>query len=174
MKRELEDVVAKLENLYIRDPLTGLYNRRGMEKLTAPIINDAIENKKSVTVICADIDCLKPINDIYGHEAGDNAIMQTARALSMSMPENAVCIRTGGDEYCIILPEISAVETAERISRTQKLLDEYNLASGLPYKLGCSCGFVSGVPESPEDYEELIRLADEEMYKVKSAKKVHR
>ncbi len=174
MKNELEDVVNELENLYIRDPLTGLYNRRGMERLAAPVIDEAIRLKKPVTVICADIDRLKPINDVYGHEAGDNAITQTAHALSICMPENAVCVRTGGDEYCIILPNSSAEETAERISNVEKLLDEYNDASGLPYKVGCSCGFAVGVPDSMDGYEQLVRIADENMYKVKSLKKVHR
>lgn len=174
MKKEMEDIVTKLENLYIRDPLTGLYNRRGMEKLTAPIIDNAIHMKKPVTVVCADIDSLKPINDIYGHEAGDNAIMQTAHALSICMPDDAVCVRTGGDEYCITLPETSGEEVRKCISRVQKLLEEYNAASGLPYKVGCSCGYFAGVPESLEGYEEIVRRADEEMYKVKSQKKVHR
>lgn len=174
MKNELEDVVVKLENLYIRDPLTGLYNRRGMEKLADPMIDEAIRLKKSVTVVCADIDSLKPINDIYGHEAGDNAITQTAHALSICMPNNAICVRTGGDEYCIILPETSTEEVCKCISRAQKLLDEYNAASGLPYKVGCSCGYFAGVPESLEGYDEIVRRADEEMYKVKSLKKVHR
>lgn len=174
MKKELEDVVAKLENLYIRDPLTGLYNRRGMEKLTAPIIDNAIHLKKPVTVVCADIDSLKPINDLYGHEAGDNAIMQTAHALRICMPNDAVCVRTGGDEYCIILPETSGEEVARCILHVGRMLEEYNEASGLPYKVGCSCGYFTGVPESLEGYEEIVHRADEEMYKVKSLKKVHR
>ncbi|MBP0964455.1 MAG: GGDEF domain-containing protein [Oscillospiraceae bacterium] len=174
MKNELEDVVIKLENLYIRDPLTGLYNRRGMEKLAAPMIDEAMRLKKPVTVVCADIDSLKPINDLYGHEAGDNAIMQTAHALSICMPNDAVCVRTGGDEYCIILPETSGEEVSKCILHVEKLLSEYNLASGLPYKVGCSCGYFTGVPESLEGYEEIVRRADEEMYKVKSLKKVHR
>ena len=174
MKKEMEDIVTKLENLYIRDPLTGLYNRRGMEKLAAPMIDEAIRLKKPVTVVCADIDSLKPINDLYGHEAGDNAIMQTAHSLNICMPDDAVCVRTGGDEYCIILPETSGDEVSKCILHVEKLLSEYNQASGLPYKVGCSCGYFTGVPESLEGYEEIVRRADEEMYKVKSLKKVHR
>lgn len=173
MKNELEYVVAELENLYIRDALTGLYNRRGMARLGKAVLESAKDGSGSVTVICADIDGLKPINDEYGHEAGDNTIVQTARAIEASVPEGSVSVRTGGDEFCVIL-SCGEKEAAEYISNVNACLEEYNRTSGLPYAVRCSCGFCTIPAGKIFTMEDMIKVADENMYKRKAEKKVGR
>lgn len=174
MNNELEYVVEELENLYIRDPLTGLYNRRGMARLGRALLEAAkADGGGSVTIICADIDGLKPINDIYGHEAGDNAILQTAKAIESAMPEGSVSVRTGGDEFCIILT-CGENATMEYIDRVNAYLDEYNSSSGLPYKVGCSCGFYSISADKIFTMDDMVKIADENMYKKKAEKKTGR
>ena len=174
IKNELESVARELENLYIRDPLTGLYNRRGMEKLRNSMIEKAKSSGKWVTIVCADIDNLKPINDIYGHEAGDNAILQAASAIKASMPEESICTRTGGDEFCIILSHNNEDDVNGYISEIDEFLRKYNESSGLPYKVGCSCGYYSVHSQSMTSIDSMIKLADENMYSVKKRKKTHR
>ncbi|MBQ8780359.1 MAG: GGDEF domain-containing protein [Oscillospiraceae bacterium] len=174
MKNELEDVVDKLENLYIRDPLTGLYNRRGMEKLGKRLLEQVTANNGNLTIICVDIDGLKPINDNYGHEAGDNAIIQTANAIKAAVPRGSVCTRTGGDEYCVMLSSNSDEETAEYLRDIDDFLSEYNDGSRLPYKVGCSCGFCSLSAESIDSVDSMIKIADANMYQQKAAKKANR
>lgn len=173
-KNELEAVARELENLYIRDPLTGLYNRRGMEKLQYNLIEKAKASGGWITIVCADIDNLKPINDIYGHEGGDNAILRTASAIEASMPKGSICTRTGGDEFCIILFHKNEDDIKGYISDIDEFLKKYNESSGLPYKVGCSCGYYSIHSDSITSIDSMIKLADENMYAVKKRKKTNR
>ena len=174
MNKKLELVVEQLEDLYVRDALTGLYNRRGMIRYGRELLDRAKKAGSCLTVICSDIDNLKPINDLYGHEAGDNAILQTAKAISASMPANAVCVRTGGDEFCSVFDQCSEDEINHIIENIDKTLENYNSTSGLPYKIGCSCGSYSMNANKTESVEKITAFADEEMYKVKTRKKAMR
>lgn len=174
MNRELEYVVDKLQNLYIRDPLTGLYNRRGMKQLGYNIIDKVKKNGGEVTIFCADIDNLKPINDEYGHEGGDNAILQTARAIEAAMPKGSICVRTGGDEFCVICGGADSIFPERCIAAVDEYLEKYNRCSGLKYKVGCSCGYKSLKAEELMSIDAMINAADENMYKVKAAKKTGR
>ena len=174
MQNDLKYVVDELENLYIRDPLTGLYNRRGMDKLKYGMIEQARSLGGFVTIICADIDNLKPINDLYGHEAGDNAILRTANAIEASMPKGSICTRTGGDEFCIILSHKNENDVDEFIEQIDKFLADYNRTSGLPYKIGCSCGYSSIHSDRIVSLENMMTLADEDMYRVKARRKTNR
>lgn len=174
MKNQLEYVVSQLEDLYVRDPLTNLFNRRGMNQFGGTVIHYAKLNNRLITVICADIDNLKPINDKFGHEAGDNAISQAASAILTSMPAESVCTRTGGDEFCVILSSNSCNEIDGYIKKLDGELANYNRQSGLPYKVECSCGYHCVKGCDIETVDSLIKLADAEMYKVKAAKKTNR
>ena len=172
MKDELRFIAGRLSDLYIRDPLTGLYNRRGLETLGGRLIRRARDCGGVLTAVCADVDCLKQINDGYGHEGGDNAISRVALAIRESMPEDAVCARTGGDEFTVLLCH-SAAEAQEALQRIEQAIERYNAASGLPYKIGCSCGAFSANAAQVSS-EDIIRRADEEMYRVKKLRKTHR
>lgn len=174
MNNELEYLVAKLDNLYVRDPLTNLYNRRGMVRYGEALIKQAKESSDRITVICADIDDLKPINDKYGHEAGDVVITKTAEAIHSSMPVGSVCTRTGGDEFCVILRGAEEKEIRMAIERVDKALEEYNSVSGLPYKVACSCGYYIVSGKDIGYMDEMVKLADKAMYKVKAEKKITR
>ena len=174
MKKDLELVVKELENLNVRDPLTELFNRRGMEKFGGRLVERARKEKLVLTVICADIDGLKPINDQWGHEAGDNAIKQTANALFYAMPSDSVCTRTGGDEFSVILCGADDSGIEGYISRVSDYLADYNSRSGLPYKVDCSCGYCSVNGGEISSMEAVTRMADENMYRLKAAKKKSR
>ncbi|MCI5752288.1 MAG: GGDEF domain-containing protein [Oscillospiraceae bacterium] len=171
MNKKLELVVEQLENLYVRDPLTGLFNRRGMSKYGMELLDSAKKADSCITVVCSDIDNLKPINDLYGHEAGDNAIVQTARAISNAMPDRTVCVRTGGDEFCSVINSCSEYEIKAVIEQIDRTLSDYNASSGLPYKVGCSCGYYRMRASETESIEKIAAFADEEMYRVKVRKK---
>lgn len=174
LKCELERVVEKLNKLYIRDPLTGLYNRRGMSSLSKPFIEQALCNGKWVSVICADIDNLKPINDVYGHAEGDNAIKCVADVLYASVPEDSICTRTGGDEFCVIVAHDNRDDIEAYIQNIEERLRDYNNESSLPYKVDCSCGYSSVCAADFTSEEELIKLSDENMYAVKLKRKTER
>lgn len=174
INKELKCVANELENLYMRDPLTGLYNRRGMNRLGYRLIERAKKNGEWVTIICADVDGLKPINDRYGHEAGDIAITCTANAIEASVPAESVCTRTGGDEYCVIMSHRRRSDIDDCIAAIDRYLDDYNAKSGLPYKVGCSCGYFSINSAELIALDSIIKAADENMYEVKAKKKTLR
>lgn len=174
MKKDLELVVKELENLNVRDPLTELFNRRGMEKFGGRLVDRARKEKLVLTVICADIDGLKLINDRWGHEAGDNAIRQTANAMFYAMPSDSVCTRTGGDEFSVILCGADDSGIEGYISRVSDYLADYNSRSGLPYKVDCSCGYCSVNGGEICSMEAVTRMADDNMYRLKAAKKKSR
>lgn len=174
MTRELQRIAGELAHLSVRDTLTGLYNRRGMEKLGTELLEKARSEGSTMTIICADIDRLKPINDTYGHEAGDNAITQAAKAILEAMPEHSVCVRTGGDEFCILAAGMSSDETDLSIGRIHKILDEYNDRNGLPYTVGCSCGYASAPACEIGSIDDIMKRADANMYDIKVKKKALR
>lgn len=174
INKELKCVANELENLYMRDPLTGLYNRRGMNRLGYELIERAKKNGEWVTIICADVDGLKSINDRYGHEAGDIAITCTAKAIESSVPAESVCTRTGGDEYCVIMSHCGRDDISDCIAAIDKYLEDYNAKSGLPYKVGCSCGYFSINSAEFIALDSIIKAADENMYEVKTKKKTQR
>lgn len=174
MNKELEYFVDRLESMYICDPLTGLYNRRGLDRFGAKLFKMAKEQNMRFTVFCADIDHLKPINDMYGHEAGDNAILQTAKAIENSAPDNSVCVRTGGDEYCILVAHTADYPIKDIEDSINRYLDDYNKNSGLAYNVGCSCGWSTGDACNMSGFDELYTIADENMYRTKLARKAAR
>ena len=171
MNKELQNIADELRNINMTDPLTGICNRRGLNTF-APEILDS--KSGYITVVCADVDGLKPINDTYGHEGGDNAITVTARAIKSSMPHNAVCARTGGDEFCAVFRSESADEAAKCVADVDKYLEKYNEMSGLPYKVGCSCGYATVPCGNGMTMEDMIKAADKNMYGVKRERKTVR
>ncbi len=171
MNKELQIIADELRNINMTDPLTGICNRRGLNEFAPEILNS---KKGFITVVCADVDGLKPINDTYGHEGGDNAIIVTARAIKNSMPKGAVCARTGGDEFCAVFCSESADEAAQCVADVDKYLETYNEMSGLPYKVGCSCGYTTVPCGNVLTMEDMIKSADKNMYGVKRERKTVR
>jgi diguanylate cyclase (GGDEF)-like protein len=171
MNSDLQHIADELRNLYLRDPLTGLYNRRGLNRLSCLVAEKSRDAGNFLTVICADVDNLKQINDKYGHEAGDIAITKTAEAIETCLPKGSICTRTGGDEYCVLFSHDSSDNVDRYISDIETYLNRYNSVSGLPYNVGCSCGYYSISPDEPFVMGVMIKQADMNMYKVKYRKK---
>lgn len=171
MNKELQCIADELRNINMTDPLTGIFNRRGLNAFAPSIFKS---QSGFVSIVCADVDGLKPINDTYGHEGGDNAIIVTANAIKNSMPEDAVCARTGGDEFCVVFRSDSEDEAAKCIEKVDSYLSRYNEMSGLPYKVGCSCGYTTVPVSSLVTMEDMIKAADKNMYSVKLIRKTVR
>jgi len=159
----------ELENMYISDHLTGLYNRRGMQKMFNKKLVEAHNAKTGyITVFCADIDYLKQTNDSFGHEAGDNAIVQCASAIRSSLPQGSVCVRTGGDEFCMLCYTENELDAANCVDKIHEVLDTYNKNSGLLYFVQCSAGWCERPVAGDLNITDMIRIADTELYKVKA------
>lgn len=161
----------ELESMYITDPLTGLYNRRGMRVKFNEIVNSLPERKGFFVTICGDIDYLKKINDTYGHEAGDNAILRISAAIKAGFPKGSIAVRTGGDEYLIIIYSKTKIDPDKYISKVNAYLDKYNFGSGLPYKISASFGVWTIPAAEMISLDQLQKFADQKLYEVKALRK---
>ena len=160
-------VKRELEVINTIDFMTGLYNRRGMDRILQNVLDEVKYEKRQLYMLCVDIDNLKIINDKYGHEAGDNAIIQISAALKKIFGDY-YCIRTGGDEFCIIICEKKKLHIDRLIKRVDEELNTYNKNSGLPYNLLCSCGYNWVDSDEFISFEDMQRKADKNLYEIKS------
>ncbi len=152
----------------IRDPLTGLYNRRYMEETLEREIKRATRHQTSLGVIMLDIDHFKGFNDTFGHTAGDLVLRQIGVALiSNTRAEDVVC-RYGGEEFLVILPEISASD----LYRRTEDLRAYISALSVQYhdRTLQNVTFSAGLAMFPQDassMEALLDAADDALYSAK-------
>jgi len=153
---------AELKYLSLHDPLTGLYNRAYFED---ELVRLEDGRQYPVTIISADLDGLKLINDVLGHKDGDNLLLSCAGVLKESLRSSDVLARVGGDEFAIILPRTGREEGEKVIDRIRHQVEQYNrLYSALP--LSISLG-LAVAESSLQPLEELYSEADRGMYKDK-------
>jgi len=168
--QSLYDKNQELDNLANTDPLTGLYNRRTMTVHVQNMYEDYHSTHKPFSLIVCDIDDFKKVNDTYGHECGDEVLIQISSILSsLTRGLDFVC-RWGGEEFIIFLRDIditAAQNIAERI-RTEIEKTEMKLSNTsihITMTFGVSCA------TETDDYEELFNLADSRMYEGKKSGK---
>jgi diguanylate cyclase (GGDEF)-like protein len=161
--RREEDHAKRLARL---DPLTGMSNRRAFDETLDEQIALARAHGQPLSVLLADIDGFKQINDDHGHVNGDSALRQVARTIQVSVRATDACFRWGGDEFAVVLPNADAVRAAELCERIQAAV----LAScfdpdGVPLQVSCGhTELVDGM-----DTRRLLEAADVAMLTLKRA-----
>ena len=161
---EEELLRQELRKKSITDPLTGLYNRVYFEELTNW---ESTDLEFPITIISADCDGLKEINDKFGHLAGDQYICYARDALKKALPKRAILFRMGGDEFVAIVPNTSKAQAKELVDKIDKVIPSY---SNKDYMLKLSVGCYT-LTSSKTSIENAIMLSDEDMYR---NKKEHR
>jgi diguanylate cyclase (GGDEF)-like protein len=157
----------KMQKLALYDPLTGLYNRRGMDLSLNHIVSAAHRAESCISAISMDIDFFKKINDAYGHDGGDYVLKKFAEALLNSVRPNDVCCRLGGEEFVIVLPETQqdyALMVAERIRQEIEALKL--MYEGSTITLTSSFGIATHCKNIDIDY--LLKDADKALYAAKA------
>lgn len=153
----------------IRDPMTGLYNRAGMNANLGDIIRRSVLNGNEVFVIEIDMNGLKYINDNFGHPEGDSAIKTLAVTVYSICSNDDICVRSGGDEFLIIGECLYGEDVVKnRIEMIIKRLESYNSDSGKPYNVTASFGMSCAKANSPTDIDSMIQTADYRMYEDKA------
>lgn len=153
----------RLVEMASRDPLTGLSNRRSGSLVLASLVDEAQTVARPLSLILADIDRFKRINDTYGHQAGDGVLAEVGRVLRSRIRDSDVAARWGGEEFLVVVPDCGleeAIELAERI-RTA--------VSGLDLDVVGRVTVSLGVAEwhAGESAKSLLQRADDAMYRAK-------
>ncbi len=157
----------KIKELSLNDALTGLYNRRFFEQ-ELNRLNDS--RRLPISIIVADLDNLKFINDNYGHHMGDKYIGKAGKIFQNSVRKADIVARVGGDEYSVILPETDNNTAQKLCARIQNGYKEFNRESDLPEPLQVSLGAATKNNDD-EDLDEIFNIADQRMYKNKGRKR---
>jgi diguanylate cyclase (GGDEF)-like protein len=162
----------KMVTAAIKDPLTGAYNRTYFNEFTEKTIQRAGRNKEFISFIMADLDGFKGLNDQYGHQAGDDVLVETATLLGGTMRGADLLFRYGGDEFLIVLPHANCSEAASIQDRIEQSVDEWNRANTRynEFKLSLSIGCSTW--KQGDDILSTIKEADSMMYEEKRRSKV--
>ena len=166
-RKRMEEELKKLAHY---DTLTGAYNRAYGLELLQRQLKLAKRDKSPLLLAYSDLDNLKDINDEFGHEEGDRAMVQVAKLFKSILREVDIITRMGGDEFLVIFLDSSLNEIPIIKKRLSKELNRLNKISEKPYKIGFSTGFSNYDPANPQSMDELIRIADQMMYEEKKSK----
>ncbi len=154
------------------DPLTGLANRRSLDRQVETGLAHAIRSKGTVGVVVLDMDRLKEINDTYGHEAGDRALRAIGSVLKTAVRQNDLCARFAGDEFVVVLWDCSPEHEARRVQEIQSAVAAYPFEPRLGVRVSLSIS--AGAARFPQDgstFEELLAVGDERMYQDKAGRR---
>lgn len=169
--RKVKESEERYRSLSLIDELTGLYNRRGFLTMVDHYLKIVRRQKKGIFMLYADFDDLKTINDTWGHQEGDLALIETAKILTKTYRESDIITRISGDEF-VVIPVGSTKDCVDIVvGRLQKALEIYNSKSRRGYKISLSFGIAYYDPEKPCTIEALLAQADKSMYDQKKSKK---
>lgn len=160
---QLKNVNKKLRHIYNRDQLTGLYNRIAYTEMIEPeYYRYRADNKKCVLAF-VDADNFKQINDVYGHEKGDMILKKIASVLLEQCPKGGYVYRYGGDEFIAFFPVEEDAAAQAFKTEAEAMLEKVDIS--------VSIGFVVTDPASDKIFDDYLRMADKDMYRVKAERK---
>lgn len=163
------DTLSRISQI---DEFTGLYNRRALYNRGKELFDRAIAEGKSSCFIFVDMDGLKIINDSWGHKEGDNAIKSLSDIFRRSFREHDLLVRYGGDEFVVIMTDISREALDGALERVSNQLKEFNERKKYPWTLSASWGFVfNPAGERVKSFESIIEESDINLYQQKRRKK---
>jgi diguanylate cyclase (GGDEF)-like protein len=160
----------RAHHLSMRDPLTGLYNRRYLEETIARELPRARRHGESIGAIVMDLDHFKRLNDTHGHDAGDYVLARVGEMLRHSTRGSDIACRLGGEEFAIVLPGASVEVARRRAEQMRQSLEALDLAfEGKPLgRLTLSAGVAALQPHQP-DWPQVMQRADRALYAAKQA-----
>jgi diguanylate cyclase (GGDEF)-like protein len=174
-----ETIKLVLSNLRLReslriqanhDPLTGLFNRRYLNDSLSRELNLSQRRGAPLSVAILDVDHFKRFNDTFGHDAGDFALREAARVMSMNLRKSDIACRLGGEEFALVLPDSSLAATRERVEQICAIVKQSEIrhAGHLLGTMTLSAG-IAGSPEHATSARELLRAADIALFAAKRA-----
>jgi len=169
--RQIEESNNVLNQISMSDELTGIYNRRGFVENAEQIIKDEKNRGKTALIFYSDMDNLKMINDVYGHDDGDFALRESANILLDTFRSSDIVSRFGGDEF-VCLAVVKAEGKGPKIKQRMEIISEnHNAIAGKPYPIEMSTGYCEFKCGEDVDMYKLLDIADQMLYEEKQEKK---
>ncbi len=169
LKADIHKMIDNLNNVALKDSLTGIYNRRYMnERMPVDIKNEELSGN-SITIIMADLDLFKHINDTYGHLNGDCVLRSFAEILQNGLKRsNDWVARYGGEEFLICMPGADLKLSMETAERMRQALEETEMdCGGFRFRITASFGVFSTIPGAETTMFDMIENADKMLYEAK-------
>jgi diguanylate cyclase (GGDEF)-like protein len=172
-KRDLElknrSLVKQLEELSIKDSLTGLYNYRYLQKCLDENIERCSRYGHKFFILMIDADHFKEVNDTYGHLFGDHVLKKIGELISQELRSTDRLFRYGGEEFLVIMNEISKAEVPKAVCRQMEAIRNYTFTyEGQKTQISVSMGGAF-FPEDADTKVNLIKTADQALYRAKEA-----
>ena len=156
-----------LEDVASKDHLTGIYNRRSFDEILAKEIHRNYRENKTLTLLMIDLDNFKSLNDNFGHVAGDEALKMIAAFLQQHTRAYDHLARWGGDEFVMLCPDLSAVDSLNYAERIRADFENQNFP--YDYNLSLSIGIASTNNDNPMLDSDLLNCADKAVYVAKES-----
>ncbi len=166
---ESKILLRSLKETTMRDPLTGIYNRRFLEEFSEQLIANAQRSGYRYGVLMVDIDHFKKVNDRYGHDVGDFLLKELVKIFHNTIRRSDLAFRYGGEEFLIILSDVKTVENAEKVAEKIRVsVEKERFKTGSLSIEGVTISIgVSVYPIHSEDFWLSIKYADMALYKAK-------
>ncbi|MBI3007153.1 MAG: diguanylate cyclase [candidate division NC10 bacterium] len=162
----------RAEELAVTDDVTGIHNSRYFHQILERELNRALRYRRPLSVLFVDLDYFKAVNDTHGHQKGSQVLREVAQVLKTSIRSVDLIARYGGDEFIVVLPDTDAATAAQLGERLRATVakTEFLAPESLGLRLTASFG-VAAYPDHAQTKEELIRFADQAMYRAKGGRR---
>lgn len=162
-----ESIRNMLEQMATTDPLTGIGNRTALDDYITSTVKTAFAEGRHIAFVTVDLDGFKPINDRYGHDAGDAVLKEIAFRLSAETGEDDIVVRYGGDEFALVFSDVGSLKSAHETGKKLVAAFKEPVTYGTDELfVGASIGIaVTGT--KPKKFDDLISHSDQAMYEIK-------
>lgn len=154
--------ITELRQHVNTDPLTGLYNRRGMQLF----LKEVVSLRRDFAVLAIDIDFFKNINDSYGHNQGDVVLKTLASFMKNNFRDEDICCRVGGEEFIVLMTTSDPKVAYNAAERLRKTIESSNINSIGPITISIGIAFW---PKHSHDVTEVFKMADNKLYQAKNS-----
>ena len=167
LRDELRQANERLRQLVIRDPLTGLFNRRHWRYLMLRELERCRRHGRPLSVLMIDVDHFKKVNDRFGHVVGDRVLTAVARCLEGEVRTPDSVARLGGEEFSVLLPETGIEQAVAVAERLREAIHGLALPSAPELEVRVSIGAAAGAQLADSEIDVLVAAADEALYQAK-------
>jgi diguanylate cyclase (GGDEF)-like protein len=165
----ISKMITQIKQLSQEDPLTKIFNRRHLNTVAEEEINKVRKNNSALSVVLLDIDHFKKVNDVYGHAAGDAALVTCVEIIKKSIRSTDYIGRLGGEEFCILLPNTTLEDAKILSERIRENIASHNVIwEGHTIPITASFGVTAFSSSIQNEWSNLLNKADIAMYQAKN------